>query len=87
LAAIGRTSFEGAFWPHYMRWAMAQGLQAGGESGRAETAAALAREELAKFAAEIEDDRTRAVFLSVPTNLRIAGAGEPLSHGRRTLGC
>ena len=72
LAAIGRSSFEGAFWPHYVRWATAQGLDAGGAHERAREAAAQARAELQAFAGRIEDDRTRAAFLAVPINARIA---------------
>jgi tetratricopeptide (TPR) repeat protein len=72
LASIGQASFEGAFWPHYVRWAMAQGFAAGGASVLAGLAAAQARDELQRFAEQIEDGRTRSAFLSVPINRRIA---------------
>jgi DNA-binding SARP family transcriptional activator len=71
LETIGQT---GAFWPHYVSWAMAQGFAVGGRLERASEAAEKARAELAAFAALIEDDRTRSTFLSVPANARIAGS-------------
>jgi DNA-binding SARP family transcriptional activator len=73
LGTIGATSFEGAFWPHYIWWAMAQGLAAGGAAARASVAAAQARAEVVRFAERIEDSRLREAFLSVPVNARIAG--------------
>jgi predicted ATPase/DNA-binding SARP family transcriptional activator len=63
---------SGAFWPHYVYWATAQGFEAGGRPDRARDAAEKARAELAAFAAGIEDDATRDTFLSVPANARIA---------------
>jgi DNA-binding SARP family transcriptional activator/tetratricopeptide (TPR) repeat protein len=71
---IGRTSFDGAFWPHYIWWAMSQGFSAGGSEERARNAAARAREELEKFAGSIEDERFRARLLSIPVNAQIAGS-------------
>jgi tetratricopeptide (TPR) repeat protein len=62
----------GSFWQHYVYWAMAQGFEAGGRPDRARDAAEKARAELAAFAAGIEDDATRATFMSVPINARIA---------------
>jgi DNA-binding SARP family transcriptional activator len=72
LCAIGKISFEGAFWTHYIWWAIAQGLAAGGEHERASAAAERARDELETFARGIEDDRTRAALMALPVNARIA---------------
>jgi DNA-binding SARP family transcriptional activator len=72
LCAIGRSSFEGAFWPHYIWWAIAQGLSAGGEVERATQAALRAQDELKAFANAIEDEHARASFMSVAVNARIA---------------
>ena len=74
LSAIGRVSFDGGFWPHYIRWAIAQGLAAGGAHERAREAAAQARAEFDQFAGRIEDERARAAFLAVPINAIIAKA-------------
>jgi tetratricopeptide (TPR) repeat protein len=86
LEAIGRVSFDGALWPHYVRWAMAQGLAAGGAVAAAAAAAAQARTELRRFAEQIGDARARRAFLSVPVNERIAG-GSALAHGGCTPRC
>ena len=72
LCAIG-SPFDGALWPHYIWWAIGQGLAAGGEDEQAGKAVAQAREELQRFAHGIADERTREAFLSVPINARIAG--------------
>ncbi|MBC5824875.1 MAG: AAA family ATPase, partial [Candidatus Eremiobacteraeota bacterium] len=72
LIAIGSGSFEGALWPHYIRWAIAQGLAAGGAEARANEAAIRARRELEAFAGRIGDERTRQAFLAVPVNKTIA---------------
>jgi DNA-binding SARP family transcriptional activator len=82
LSAIGATAFEGALWPHYIWWAIGQGLAAGEEHERAREATARARTELERFAVGIRDDLTRAAFLSVPISLRVAGhAGVPHEAG------
>jgi DNA-binding SARP family transcriptional activator/energy-coupling factor transporter ATP-binding protein EcfA2 len=73
LCAIGRVSFDGAFWPHYIWWAIAQGLAAGGESARAKDAAERARTELETLVDGIDDERTRASLLAIDVNARIAG--------------
>jgi tetratricopeptide (TPR) repeat protein len=75
LCAIGSVSFDGAFWPHYIWWAIAQGLEAGGAHERAREAADRARRELDAFAASIEDERARAALLAVEVNARIAARG------------
>jgi predicted ATPase/DNA-binding SARP family transcriptional activator len=73
LSEIGRVSFDGALWPHYIWWAIAQGLAAGGEPDRAAAAAQRAQNELETFAARIEDERTRAAFMALPVSAGIAG--------------
>ncbi|MGD0476139.1 MAG: AAA family ATPase [Candidatus Velthaea sp.] len=72
LAAIGESSFEHAFWPHYIYWAMGAGFRAGDEREQARRAVARARVELFRFAGHIDDERARAAFLAVPVNARIA---------------
>jgi DNA-binding SARP family transcriptional activator len=72
LEAIGTESFDGAFWPHYTWWAVASGLAAGGEDEAAGEAAARALAALRSFAAKIEDAATRAAFLELPVNQKIA---------------
>jgi tetratricopeptide (TPR) repeat protein len=72
LGAIGAESLDGAFWPHYTWWAVAAGLAAGGENESASEAAARARVALREFAAKIEDAATRAAFLDLPVNRKIA---------------
>jgi tetratricopeptide (TPR) repeat protein len=73
LGAIGKTAFDGAFWPHYVWWAISEGLRAGGAEAEAGASATRARAELQQFAARIEDTRARAAFLRVPLAKRIAG--------------
>jgi DNA-binding SARP family transcriptional activator len=72
LEALGSGSFDQAFWPHYVWWAVASGLAAGGESQRAQRAFARAREELERFAESIDDGRVRAAFRDLRVNRRIA---------------
>ncbi|MGA8574095.1 MAG: AAA family ATPase [Candidatus Cybelea sp.] len=72
LRGIGGGSFEGAFWPPYAWWAVAQGLAAGGSESEAQEALAAARSSLEEFAQRIGDEPTRAAFLRVPINRRIA---------------
>jgi len=72
LAAIGDELSGAAFWPHYTWWAAAAGLAAGGEDDAAREAAARARAALRSFAAKIEDAATRAAFLDLPINRKIA---------------
>jgi DNA-binding SARP family transcriptional activator/tetratricopeptide (TPR) repeat protein len=74
LHAIGLQSFDGALWPHYPRYALAEGFRRGGALERARESADRARAELAAFAEGISDDRARAAFLAVPINARIASA-------------
>lgn len=71
LRAIGGSRFEGAFWPHYVWWAMTQGFEAGGAAEDARFAVERARAELREFAAGIADKETRRGFLSLPINQRI----------------
>jgi DNA-binding SARP family transcriptional activator len=85
LSAIGATAFEGALWPHYIWWAIGQGLAAGGEHERAREATERAGTELERFARGIRDDVTRAAFLSVPVNLRIAERPLDVPHEAGTL--
>ena len=72
LFAIGSASSDGSFWPHYVWWAAAQGLAAGGAEHEASEAAARARSELNAFIERITDDRTRVAFLNIPINATIA---------------
>lgn len=74
LSAIGASPLTGAFWPHYVWWAAAQGLKAGAAHEPAREAAERARAELSRFAERINDARTRETFLSIPINQRIASA-------------
>lgn len=73
LCTIGRGSFDGALWPHYISWAVAQGFAVGGDANRSDEFENRARVELEAFAARIEDERIRMAFLSVPINVQIAG--------------
>ncbi|HEX3368172.1 MAG TPA: hypothetical protein VHS56_01230, partial [Candidatus Cybelea sp.] len=74
LLAVGKDSFDGAFWPQYAWWATAAGLTAGGAESEARGARERARAELADFAARIADERIRTAFLSVPVNRAIASS-------------
>jgi DNA-binding SARP family transcriptional activator/predicted ATPase len=76
LFSTGRTSFDGAFWPHYAWWAAAQGLAAGGAVREARDAMAQANCELRAFAERIADEQTRDAFLRVPINVKIAETTE-----------
>ncbi len=73
LEALGSGPFDQAFWPHYVWWAVANGLAAGGETQRSQRAFARAREELERFAERIDDLRVREAFAALPINRRIAG--------------
>ena len=72
LDALAGTSFGAAFWPHYVWWAMACGLRAGGADLEADHAAAEAKSSLTDFASRIADESTREAFLALPVNLTIA---------------
>jgi DNA-binding SARP family transcriptional activator len=72
LRATGAESFDGAFWPQYTWWAVAAGLAAGGDNEAAREAAARARAALREFSAKIDDPATRAAFLELPVNRKIA---------------
>ncbi len=72
LLALADSSFSGALWPHYIWWAIAQGLDAAGAADDASYAAQRARSELQRFADAIEDGAGRAELLSLPINRRIA---------------
>ncbi|MEO6836222.1 MAG: AAA family ATPase [Candidatus Tumulicola sp.] len=74
MRAIGAAPLRGAFWPHYVWWATAQGLTAGGAHAEARHAAMRARAELQSFAQGIQDARTRETFLSLPLNATIAAS-------------
>jgi predicted ATPase/DNA-binding SARP family transcriptional activator len=76
LLAIEGGSFGGALWPHYIRWAVAQALRAGGQAERGAIEAARAHAEMQAFAERIDDERARNAFLAVPINRAIAGALE-----------
>jgi DNA-binding SARP family transcriptional activator/tetratricopeptide (TPR) repeat protein len=82
LLAIDGGRFAGALWPHYVRWAVAQGLGAGGQAERAAAEAARARDEMRAFAERIDDERARGAFLAVPINVAIAA--QPAAK-RRTI--
>lgn len=71
LSAIAGVSLEGAFWPHYIWWAISEGLRAGGEQARSYAALANARDALASFARNITDEKERGAFLALPVSLRI----------------
>ena len=72
LEALGSGPFDQAFWPHYVWWAVANGLAAGGEAERSQRAFARAKEELERFAERIDDRRVRGAFDALPINRRIA---------------
>jgi predicted ATPase len=74
LCLLAGDSFAGALWPHYVRWALAQGFAAGGAHQRAADAASQARAELHAFAERIDDPRARDAFLAVPINALIFNA-------------
>jgi tetratricopeptide (TPR) repeat protein len=74
LAGIGSGTYAGALWPHYIHWAVAQGLRAGDACTRADQAAAGAKRELATFAACIENHALRSAFLAIPINRTISTA-------------
>lgn len=76
LCSLDNGAFVGALWPHYVRWAIAQGLAAGGSHERATEMARLARSELEAFAATIDDSLARNAFLAVPINAVIARGGD-----------
>jgi tetratricopeptide (TPR) repeat protein len=73
LREAAESTLGGAFWPHYIWWAISKGLAAAGEHAEADTAMIRARSLLQDFAAAIADVHTRRAFLSVPVNQRIAG--------------
>jgi len=72
LLAIDDGRFGGGLWPHYIRWAVAQALRAGGQAERGAVEAARASAEMQAFADRIDDERARSAFLAVPINLTIA---------------
>lgn len=72
LCSIDDGAFAGALWPHYVRWAAARGLAAGGSPERASEMESRARSELSAFAETIDEPRARAAFLAVPINAAIA---------------
>ena len=72
LQGLGGDGFSGGTWPHYVWWAAAAGFEAAGKSAEAGGAAERARNELARFAASIEDAAARASMLALPINRRIA---------------
>jgi tetratricopeptide (TPR) repeat protein len=75
LDGLGAAAFDGALWPHYIRWATAQGFAAGEDEVRGRAARARARDELSAFAERIEDAAMRSTFLTLPINRRIAESG------------
>jgi predicted ATPase/DNA-binding SARP family transcriptional activator len=74
LLALGEDVFAGAFWSHYIWWAIAHGLQSEGAEDEARDAKRRARAQLARFADRIDDPSTRAIFEAIPVNLSIARA-------------
>lgn len=90
LAAIAEHSLAGAFWPHYILYAAAKGLAAGGEQRQAAALRRRARTELDRFANLIHDPATRAAFLALRTSVSIAapagGAPSRAPRARRPHG-
>jgi tetratricopeptide (TPR) repeat protein len=74
LSAVDAGTFTGALWPHYVRWAVAHGLRAGGAADRAAEAAACAKRDLTLFADGISDANIRRAFLAIPIHRTIAAA-------------
>jgi DNA-binding SARP family transcriptional activator/energy-coupling factor transporter ATP-binding protein EcfA2 len=74
LRDAAESGLGGAFWPHYIWWAISQGLAAAGALAEASATATHARTALQRFADAIADPQTRRTFLSVPINERIAAA-------------
>jgi tetratricopeptide (TPR) repeat protein len=72
LSAIAGVSLEGAFWPHYIWWAISEAFRAGGEETRSQAALANARDALDSFARNIKDEKEREAFLALPISQRIA---------------
>ena len=72
LGDVAKSGLKGAFWPHYVWWAIARGFAAAGEPAEAAAAEARAQSELRNFSDAITDSQTRQTFLSVPINERIA---------------
>ncbi len=71
LKQLAESNLAGAFWPHYVWWAIARGLATAGAQAEAAAAATRARTELKAFADSITDLKTRRAFLAVPINERI----------------
>jgi tetratricopeptide (TPR) repeat protein len=74
LDALSDSKFEGAFWSHYIWWAIGHGLRGNGEGVRASAAFRRAAAEVAQFAESIEDAAVRAAFYAIPVNARILNA-------------
>ncbi len=72
LRQVAESGLGGAFWPHYVWWAIGQGFAAAGAREDAAAAASEARDRLQDFANAIVDVETRRVLLSVGVNARIA---------------
>jgi tetratricopeptide (TPR) repeat protein len=83
---IGSSSFEGAFWPHYVWWAAAIGFAAGGEHDRAALSAVRAGEELRRFTESIEDAQARESFSRRSVNATIARGAIPVREAASALG-
>ena len=74
LREASESGLGGAFWPHYIWWAVSKGYAAAGAGAQADAAMIRARTLLQEFATAIADVHTRRAFLSVPVNQRIAGS-------------
>jgi predicted ATPase/DNA-binding SARP family transcriptional activator len=76
LDALSDSNFGGAFWSHYIWWAIGHGFRSTADGDRAQAAFRRAAEEVARFAESIEDAELRAAFLAIPVNARISSASE-----------
>ncbi|HEY1654485.1 MAG TPA: AAA family ATPase [Candidatus Tumulicola sp.] len=82
LAELAEGTLSGAFWPHYVLFAIAQGFRAGGDEAKAAAFDERARTELARFAATIHDPVKRAAFLAARPNAAIASTMAPKRSAR-----
>ena len=73
LQSIGETAFDGALWPQYAWWAIAQGLAAGGAADRSNRSPREGPRGIAAVCRANRRPPCPPAFLSVPVNVRIAG--------------
>jgi DNA-binding SARP family transcriptional activator/tetratricopeptide (TPR) repeat protein len=74
LTELLHRSTTGPLWVHYVAWAVARGLAAGGDAEAAAAYERRALDELKRFAASIKDESVRKAFLSIDVSREIAAS-------------